>query len=62
MLWLELAIVKHAAIVILYRSGLRDHFELDELVEMVEAKKPNFLKRFFGQDKKKVAKKNGECS
>ncbi|KAI0028670.1 hypothetical protein K488DRAFT_58020 [Vararia minispora EC-137] len=54
---LELAIVKHAAVVILYRSALREQFELDELLEMVETKKSGFWNKIFKQDKKKIAKK-----
>ncbi|KAH9169848.1 hypothetical protein EDB89DRAFT_2230988 [Lactarius sanguifluus] len=33
---LELAIVRHAAVVVLYRSPLRDQVDLDEILEMVE--------------------------
>jgi hypothetical protein len=54
---LELAIIKHAAIVILYRSALREYFELDELLEMVESKKSGFWNKIFKQDKKKITKK-----
>ncbi|KAA1468848.1 RhoGAP-domain-containing protein [Dentipellis sp. KUC8613] len=59
---LELAIVKHAAVLILYRSSLREQFELDELLEMVEVKKQGFWGKLFkgaGNDKNKVKKKAG---
>ncbi|VDB84976.1 unnamed protein product [Peniophora sp. CBMAI 1063] len=55
---LELAIVKHAAVVILYRSALRDSFELDELLEMVEVRKGGFWGKLFKGSKGK-AKKTG---
>jgi len=59
---LELVIVKHAAVVILQRSPLRDQLDLDEILEMVEVKKQGFwLKLFKGNDKKNV-KKKGVCS
>ncbi|KAI0050970.1 hypothetical protein FA95DRAFT_1454792, partial [Auriscalpium vulgare] len=55
---LELAIVKHAAVVVLYRSPLRDQLDLDEILEMVEAKKQGFWGKLFkGNDKKNVKKK-----
>lgn len=55
---LELAIVRHAAVVILYRSPLRDQVDLDEILEMVEAKKQGFWGKLFkGNDKKNVKKK-----
>lgn len=59
---LELAIVKHAAVVILYRSALRDSFELDELLEMVEVRKGGFWGKLFkgsGGGAKGKTKKGG---
>ena len=57
---LELAIVRHAAVVVLYRSPLRDQMDLDEILEMVEMKKQGFFwKLFKGNDKKNVKKKGG---
>ncbi|KZV72182.1 RhoGAP-domain-containing protein [Peniophora sp. CONT] len=59
---LQLAIVKHAAVVILYRSALRDSFELDELLEMVEVRKGGFWGKLFkgsGGGAKGKAKKGG---
>lgn len=59
---LELAIIKHAAVLALYRSSLRDQFDLDELLEMVEVKKSGFWGKLFkgGNDKKNI-KKKGVC-
>ncbi|KAJ7066728.1 LIM domain-containing protein [Mycena amicta] len=54
---LELAIVKHAALLVLTKSPLRDQFDLDELVEMVETKKSGFWNKLFKADKKNVKKK-----
>ncbi|TFY80882.1 hypothetical protein EWM64_g3132 [Hericium alpestre] len=55
---LELAIVKHAAVLVLHRSPLRDQIDLDEILEMVEAKKQGFWNKLFkGADKKNVKKK-----
>jgi len=55
---LELAIVRHAAVVVLYRSPLRDQMDLDEILEMVEAKKQGFWGKLFkGNDKKNIKKK-----
>lgn len=56
---LELAIVKHCAVLILHRSPLKDHFDLDEILELVEVKKGGFWNKLFkgGNDKKNVKKK-----
>ncbi|KAH9945713.1 RhoGAP-domain-containing protein [Amylocystis lapponica] len=56
---LELAIVKHCAVSILQRSPLRDQFDLDEILELVEIKKSSFWNKIFkpGNDKKSVKKK-----
>ncbi|KAI0057251.1 RhoGAP-domain-containing protein [Artomyces pyxidatus] len=55
---LELAIVKHAAVVILYRSPLREQIDVEEIMEMVEVKKQGFWNKLFkGNDKKNVKKK-----
>ena len=60
---LELAIVRHAAVVVLYRSPLRDQVDLDEILEMVEAKKQGFWGKLFkGNDKKNIKKKGGLLS
>ncbi|KAF7294406.1 LIM-domain-containing protein [Mycena kentingensis (nom. inval.)] len=57
---LELAIVKHAALLMLTKSPLRDQFELDELLEMVETKKSGFWNKLFkAGDKNKNVKKKG---
>ena len=55
---LELAIIKHAAVLGLTRSPLRDQFELDELLEMVNLKKGGWWGKIFKGDKK-AAKKKG---
>jgi hypothetical protein len=44
---LQLAIVKHRALLILHRSPLRDQFELDDLLELVEVKKSGFWNKLF---------------
>ncbi|TFY64383.1 hypothetical protein EVJ58_g2663 [Rhodofomes roseus] len=56
---LELAVVKHCAVLALQRSPLRDQFDLDEILELVEMKKSSFWNRLFkpGNDKKNVKKK-----
>ncbi|KAK0218102.1 LIM domain-containing protein [Armillaria fumosa] len=54
---LELAIVKHSAVLALIRSPLKDHIDLDELLEMVEMKKSGFWNKLFKGDKKNVKKK-----
>ena len=60
---LELAIVRHAAVVVLYRSPLRDQVDLDEILEMVEAKKQGFWGKLFkGNDKKNIKKKGALVS
>ena len=53
----ELAIVKHCAVLALTRSPLKDQFDLDEILEMVETKKPGFWKTLFKNDKKNIKKK-----
>ena len=55
----ELAIVKHCAVMALQKSALRDQFDLDEILELVENKKPTFWNKIFkaGNDKKNVKKK-----
>jgi hypothetical protein len=59
---LELAIVKHAALLALTRSALRDQFDLDELIEMVETKKSGFWNKLFKAGDKKNVKKKGTLS
>ncbi|KAF7309707.1 LIM-domain-containing protein [Mycena indigotica] len=56
---LELAIVKHAALLVLTKSPLRDQFDLDELIEMVETKKSGFWNKLFKAGDKKNVKKKG---
>ncbi|KAF8306792.1 RhoGAP-domain-containing protein [Clavulina sp. PMI_390] len=59
---LELFIVKHFALLALLRSPLRDQFDLDEVLELIEAKKSTFWNKIFkgGKDKKDI-KKKGVC-
>lgn len=56
---LELAIVKHCAVLTLHRSPLKEQFDLDEILELVEVKKGGFWNKLFkgGNDKKNVKKK-----
>jgi hypothetical protein len=57
---LELAIVKHCAVLALHRSPLKDRFDLEEILEMVEIKKGGFWNRLFKGGDKKNVKKKGE--
>ncbi|EJD07623.1 RhoGAP-domain-containing protein [Fomitiporia mediterranea MF3/22] len=50
---LELMIVKHAALLALSRSPLKNEFELDDLLEYIEVKKGGFWNKFFKKDKQK---------
>ncbi|KAF9054366.1 hypothetical protein BJ165DRAFT_1438295 [Panaeolus papilionaceus] len=54
---LELAIVRHSAVLSLMRSPLRDQFELDDLLELLETKKSGFWNKIFKGDKKNLKKK-----
>ncbi|GLB41802.1 putative protein with zinc-binding domain present in Lin-11, Isl-1, Mec-3 [Lyophyllum shimeji] len=54
---LELAIVKHCAVLALTKSPLKDQFDLDELLELVEPKKSGFFQKLFKNDKKNIKKK-----
>jgi hypothetical protein len=55
----ELAIVKHCALLALQRSPLKDQFDLDEILEMLEIKKAGFWNKLFkpGNNKNNVKKK-----
>lgn len=54
---LELAIVKHFAVLALMKSPLRDQCDLDELMELIEFKKSNFWQKLFKNEKKNAKKK-----
>ncbi|TFK26181.1 hypothetical protein FA15DRAFT_667679 [Coprinopsis marcescibilis] len=54
---LQLTIVKHFAVLQLTRSPLRDQFDLDEILELIETKKSGFWNKLFKGDKKAVKKK-----
>ncbi|KAK7435963.1 Rho-type GTPase activating protein Rga1 [Stygiomarasmius scandens] len=57
---LELAIVKYSAVLVLIKSPLKDMIDIEELLEMVEAKKTGFWKALLGRgDKKNTKKKPG---
>lgn len=57
---LELAIVRHCAVLALVKSPLKDSFDLDEILEMVEAKKSTFWNKLFSKgEKAKNVKKKG---
>ncbi|KAF8449038.1 hypothetical protein L210DRAFT_1054725 [Boletus edulis BED1] len=59
---LELAIVRHCALLALQRSPLKDQMDLDELLELVETKKAGFWNKLFkAGDKKNVKKKGVFC-
>ena len=56
---LELMIVKHAALLALYRSPLKSEFDLDEILELIETKKGGFWNKFFkGNKQQKKGKLN----
>ncbi|KAF8552406.1 RhoGAP-domain-containing protein [Imleria badia] len=59
---LELAIVKHSALLSLQRSPLKDQIDLDELLELVETKKAGFWNKLFKAGDKKNVKKKGVFS
>jgi hypothetical protein len=59
---LELAIVRHAALLVLQHSPLRDSFELNDILELIEIKKGGFFKRLFGPGKDKNVKQKGVFS
>ena len=52
---LELAIVRHAAVAMLYRSPLRDEMVLNQVLETFEVKRQGFWEKLFkgGNDRKK---------
>uniref|UniRef100_V5GMH4 GTPase-activating protein of the rho/rac family (LRG1 protein) n=1 Tax=Kalmanozyma brasiliensis (strain GHG001) TaxID=1365824 RepID=V5GMH4_KALBG len=56
---LELFIVKHMAVMYLQQSALRDHVNMDDLIEFIETRKNTFWGKFFkgGKDKKEIKKK-----
>lgn len=56
---LESAIVKHCAVLMLTRSPMKDQFDLDEILELVEVKKAGFWGKLFKGDNKKNVKKKG---
>jgi len=57
---LELAIVKHSAAVIMSKSPLKEHMDMDEIFDLLEMKKGGFWNKLFkagGSGKKDVKKK-----
>lgn len=60
---LELAIVRHSAVLALHRSPLKEQFDLDDILELLEVKKSGFWNKLFkaGNDKKNVKKKGSLC-
>lgn len=60
---LELLIIKHFAVLALQRSPLKDQFDLDDILELLEIKKNTFWNKLFkGNDKKNVKKKGKKSS
>lgn len=57
---LELVIIKNFAVLALQRSALKDDFDLEEIVELIEVKKSTFWNRLFKGNDKKNVKKKGE--
>lgn len=53
---LGLMIVKHSALLALYRSPLKNEFELDDLLEFIETKKGGFWNKLFKANKQKKGK------
>lgn len=56
---LELAIVKHLALLALLRSPIREQVDLDEILELIETKKSGFWNKLFKAGDKKNVKKKG---
>lgn len=54
----DTVIVKHAAVWLLYHSELRDKFDLDEVLELIEIRKAGIWNKIFKVEKK--GKKKGE--
>jgi len=54
----DAAIVKHAAVWLLNHSELKDKFDLDEVLELIEARKAGIWNKIFKAEKK--GKKKGE--
>jgi len=54
---LELTIVKYSALLVLLRSPLREQFDHDEIIELVEMKKGGFWNKLFKAEKKNIKKK-----
>lgn len=52
-LTLELVIAKHAALLALSCSPLKNEFDLDDILEFIEAKKSGFWNNFLEKDKAK---------
>lgn len=53
---LELQLVKHSALLALYRSGLREQFDLDEVLELIDVRRNTLWNKLFkggGQKPKK---------
>lgn len=57
---LELTIVKHAAVLVLSRSPLKDQFDLDDILESLENKKGGFWNKFLFKANDKKIKKKGK--
>jgi len=55
---LELQLVKHSALLTLYKSGLREQFDLEELLELIDVRRNNIWTKLFkgGQKPKKKGK------
>ncbi|KAG8920108.1 hypothetical protein FRC01_000915 [Tulasnella sp. 417] len=56
---LELVIIKNFAVLALQRSPLKDQFEIDDILELIEVKKSTFWNRLFKAGDKKNVKKKG---
>ncbi|KAH7106004.1 hypothetical protein BKA62DRAFT_688599 [Auriculariales sp. MPI-PUGE-AT-0066] len=56
---LELQIVKTSALVMLYKSGLREQFDLEEVLELISIRRTGFWPGIFGKGGAQKPKKKG---
>lgn len=54
---LELQLVKHSALITLYKSGLREQFDLDEVLELIDVRRNTLWTKLFKGSSQKPKKK-----
>ncbi|EJD43757.1 hypothetical protein AURDEDRAFT_114556 [Auricularia subglabra TFB-10046 SS5] len=54
---LELQLVKHSALITLYKSGLREQFDLDEVLELIDVRRNTLWNQLFKRSGQKPKKK-----